>query len=168
MWRSRTMRRPLCSNRARISPVSPRAKASGLTRMSVRSMGAPGSRSGRRGSLVQDRRATRNRLRPRPVVRTRALAAVGVGGALGGLASPAPATGRRRGHLGLAERADPPQRIQRLGAVGARVLELAHAVGAAQVLALGRVVAVRTELEVELVQPRLGGLHLQLALAHVV
>src|SRR4051812_16297 len=37
---SATIFRPLFSNRAMISPVRPRAKASGLTRIKVRSMGS--------------------------------------------------------------------------------------------------------------------------------
>src|SRR3954468_15692435 len=40
MWFSATIFRPLFSNRAMISPVRPRAKASGLTRIKVRSMGS--------------------------------------------------------------------------------------------------------------------------------
>src|SRR5947209_10830050 len=44
MWRMATMRNPLRSNRSRISPVSGRAKASGLTRIRVRCT------SGRAGS----------------------------------------------------------------------------------------------------------------------
>src|SRR5437016_6012626 len=49
---SAAMRRPLRSKRAMISPVSPRLNASGLTRMSVRSIG--------RGRLA----ARRHRARP--------------------------------------------------------------------------------------------------------
>ena len=52
--------------------------------------------------------------------------------------------------------------------VGARVLELAQAVRAAQEVLLDLVVAVRAEEVAELGQPRLGRLHLELALAHVV
>src|SRR4051794_38468619 len=83
----------------------------------------------------------------------------------------APAPPARRGRhardLRLAVRAELPRGVQRLAAVAARVLELAHARGAAQEVLLDLVVAVRAELEVEVAQPRLGGLHLQLALADV-
>src|SRR5207248_11497911 len=41
MWRIAAMRRPLRSKRPTISPVSPRANASGLTRINVLSIGAP-------------------------------------------------------------------------------------------------------------------------------
>src|SRR5271166_4090779 len=41
MWRSATIWSPLRSKRAMISPVRPRAKASGLTRISVRSICVP-------------------------------------------------------------------------------------------------------------------------------
>src|SRR4029450_6741707 len=152
MCASAMMRRPLRSKRATISPVSPRANASGLTRMRVRSMwggspwGAP----------------LRGRLEGRPRLGLEL-------DLLGARAAPAPAAARRgrdARDLGLAVRADPPRRVQRLGAVGARVLELAHAAGAAQEVALDLGVAVRAQEEVQRVQPRLGGLHLELALAH--
>src|SRR6188472_3712300 len=148
MCRSATMRRPLRSKRAMISPVSPRANASGLTRMSVRSIGSLPS------GLLRWRLEGRGRL----------------GFELLG-ARPAPATAARRWRdardLGLAVRADPPRRVERLAAVQARVLELAHAVRAAQELLLDLVVTVRAEDVVHRMHPRLGGLHLQLALAHV-
>jgi hypothetical protein len=50
----------------------------------------------------------------------------------------------------------------------AALLELAHAAGAAQVVGLDLVLAVRAELVVELHEPRLGRLHLELAQPHVV
>src|SRR3954451_22955513 len=45
MWRMATIRRPLRSKRAMISPVRPRANASGLTRMRVRSIRVPFGKS---------------------------------------------------------------------------------------------------------------------------
>src|SRR4051812_27597079 len=81
--------------------------------------------------------------------------------------APAPPAPRRRLHgardLVLAERADRPLGIQGLGAVDARVLELAQAVRAAQELRLHEVVAVRAQVLVQLVQAGLDGLHLELA-----
>src|SRR5512133_537306 len=83
-------------------------------------------------------------------------------------AAPAAAwRGRDARDLGLAVRADAPRRVQRLGAVHARVLELAHATRAAQELALDLGVAMRAQEVVQRVQPRLRRLHLELALAHV-
>src|SRR3954469_8314966 len=103
-----TIFRPLRSKRAMISPVRPRANASGLTRMRVRSTGSPSSRCSE---------------------------FAGLDGRLFVLGTPAPARAPRRDrarHLGLAVRADRPRRVQRLAAGDARVLELAHAVRAAQ------------------------------------
>src|SRR3954471_8782854 len=108
-----TMRRPLRSKRAMISPVRPRANASGLTRMRVRSTTSPSGRGSELG---------------------------GLDGRLFGLGRAAPARAPRRRDrardLRLAVRADRPGRIQRFAARHARVLELAHAVRAAQELAL--------------------------------
>src|SRR4051794_18742095 len=86
----------------------------------------------------------------------------------GGAPAAAPRLGRHARDLGLAVRADLPRRIEWLGAVRARVLELAQAVRAAQEVVLDLVVAVRAQQVAGAVQPRLGGLHLQLALADVV
>src|SRR4051812_17003755 len=119
MCLSATIVRPLRSKRAMISPVRPRAKASGLTRMSVRSMGS--------GSF-QTRKVGDGRREP-----TRRALGPGLGG-LGRGARPARALGGRGGggrdglHLGLAVRADPPVGVERLGAARAGVLELAQAV----------------------------------------
>src|SRR3954464_4756421 len=124
MCLSATMRRPLRSKRAMISPVSPRSNASGLTRMSVRSIGVGvlRSKSGRGRRLER-------------------------GGGLALEVGPpaAPAARQRRvpGHLGLAVGADGPLGVERPGAVAARVLELAHAVRAAQELLLDVLLAVR-------------------------
>src|SRR4051812_45542194 len=99
-----------------ISPVRPRAKASGLTRIRVRSVAMAAQRS----------RATRALLR-RVVHRRRLLRAAATAG------------GRRCGggagdDLVLAVRADLPARVERLGAVAARLLELVEAVRAAHVI----------------------------------
>src|SRR5262245_51098548 len=80
----------------------------------------------------------------------------------------APRLRRDAGDLRLAVRADLPRRVQRLRAGAARVLQLAQAVRAPQEVVLDLVVAVRAQQEAGAVQPRLGGLHLQLTLADVV
>jgi hypothetical protein len=53
--------------------------------------------------------------------------------------------------------------VERLAAVAARVLELAHAVRAAQEVLLHVLLAVRADEVAALLQPRLGRLHLELA-----
>src|SRR5918998_3485751 len=152
MWRMATIVRPLRSKRATISPVRPRAKASGLTRMSVLSMESfqslePGTGSGgcpRRGLGRHGRLVRRG---PPPA-------------ALRG--------GRRCAGLRLAVGAQLPRRVDGLAAREAGVLELAHAARTPQVVALDLVVAVRAQLVVQVREPRLGGRHLQLAEADVV
>src|SRR3954454_17211346 len=154
-----TIFRPLRSKRATISPVRPRANASGLTRIRVLST----KNSFRLGELAALARAfalgvARGFGGDRRLVRGRGAAA-------------APAGGLRRGlalHLGLAVRAQLPGRGDRLGARVAAVLELAAAARTAEVVRLDLVVAVRAQLVVELREARLGGGHLQLAQAHVV
>ena len=144
------MRRPLRSKRAMISPVRLRAKASGLMRMRVRSIGprhpTRASATGVAGERLERRRLLRRRRR----------------------AARAARRGRDAGDLRLAVRAELPLRVERPRAVRARVLELAHAVRAAQEVGLDLEVAVRAQVEVHRVHPRLGGLHLELALADVV
>src|SRR5687768_3391623 len=115
MWRRAAMRSPLRSKRAMISPVRPRAKASGLTRIRVFDMAAQPSRAARPARLER-------RFGGRGLLR-------------GGRAAPAARWRRGRRHLGLAERAQAPLRIERLAAARARLLEPAHAAGAAQVVA---------------------------------
>src|SRR4051794_40909650 len=127
MYFRATMRSPLRSKRAMISPVRPRANASGLTRMRVRSI-----RGGLLRVLLRRRLEGRRRL--------------GLELELVRPAAAAPAAARRgrvARDLGLAVRADAPRRVQRLRAVHARVLELAHAARAAQELALHLGVAMR-------------------------
>ena len=78
--------------------------------------------------------------------------------------------GARRGqagHVGLAVGADRPRLVQRARAADAALLELAQTAGAADEVALDAVVAVRAQRLVELAQAGLGGLRLELALAHV-
>src|ERR671914_535278 len=112
-----TILSPLRSKRAMISPVRPRANASGLTRMSVFSMAGSVSASS----------ATRRLAR-------RGLFGLGLGDVGGDRRlvrrlAPAAARRRRRGRharLGLAERADPPRGVDRLRARVAALLELAH------------------------------------------
>src|SRR3954452_25534784 len=95
-----------------------------------------------------------------------------LGGGLGrralGARAPAPAGLRRaRGgvgaDLGLAVRADPPRRVERLRAVLARVLELPHAARAPEEVILDLRVAVREVQEPGLREARIGRLHLELA-----
>src|SRR4051812_41212101 len=69
------MRRPLRSKRAMISPVRPRAKASGLTRMSVRSIGSGRLAVPERSSLA-DRGSSRRGRDRRLAVRAHAPARV--------------------------------------------------------------------------------------------
>src|SRR3954452_11827656 len=135
-----TIFRPLFSNRAMISPVRPRPKASGLTRIKVRSMGASfrvelGGGLGRRA------------------LGARAPAPAGLRRARGGVGA----------DLGLAVRADPPRRIERPRAVVARVLELPHAARAPEEVILDLRVAVREVQEPGLREARIGRLHLELA-----
>src|SRR5215207_10003108 len=149
MYRSAAIRRPLRSKREMISPVRLRAKASGFTRIRVRSIVSPVYSLSARG--------TRRRL------------GHGVLGRRGATAAPAAARGgRSRPGLGLAVGAQAPGGVDRLTARVAALLEPAHAAGAAQVVGLDLVLAVRAELVVELHQAGFGGLHLELAQAHVV
>src|SRR4051794_4195855 len=141
-----TIRRPLRSKRAMISPVRPRANASGLTRMRVRSMGGCVLLGGLlRGRLVRGGGLEGGSRLGRELL---------VGGR-----SPPPAAGRRRdaGDLGLAVRADAPVGIERLATARARVLELAQTARAAQEVLLDFRVAMRAEEVVQRMQSRLGG-----------
>src|SRR4051794_26338848 len=133
--------RPLRSKRAMISPVRRRANASGLTRIRVRSIYVQLLKvEARRGRLAVARgRPPADASRPRDVVELR-----------------------------LAVGAELPAWVQRLAACQARVAQLARAARAAQELLLDLVVALRAEHVVQVVQSRLGGLHLELALADVV
>src|SRR3954453_10388326 len=112
---SAAMRRPLRSKRARISPVSPRANASGLTRIRVRSIGgllgsgSAGRRLGRSGALRGLGRALRG---------------LGALRALRRLGPAAPAARRLARDLRLAVGAELPLGVQRLAADAAGVLEL--------------------------------------------
>src|SRR3954452_7054965 len=139
-----TIVRPLRSKRAMISPVRPRANASGLTRMRVRSTWFSLVLKGLELGRLDGRR-------------------------LRFLVAPAAAAGGldRPSDLRLAVRAQRPLRVERLAAGHARVLELAMAVRAAQEVPLDLVVAMRAQQVAELMQPRLGRLHLEFALAHV-
>src|SRR5215216_6986892 len=158
MYCRATILRPLRSKRAMISPVRPRANASGLTRIRVRST-----------KILSLRLATLTSLRFRFDVRALDRDLGGDGRLFGRLRPPAAAgrLGWRGLHLRLAVRAQLPGRVDRLAARVAALLQLAHAARAAQVVGLDLVVAVRAQLVVELRQPRLGGRHLELAQAHV-
>src|SRR5664280_831074 len=129
-------RRPLRSNRVMISPVRLRAKASGLTRMSVRSTTVVllemGCGSGGRRLLGGSLRA--GRLARAPTL--------------------APRGGCCHADLRLTEGTDLPCGIKRASARLARILELAHAVWAAQEIPLHLEVTVGTEVVAELGQPR--------------
>src|SRR5215207_4531377 len=140
-----TIVRPLRSKRPRISPVRRRAKASGLTRISVRSMrGSPvGSvRSARRGRALtlgagraldgaRVGRASRSR---------RARAGRGLPGLpRRGRTSRTRAASLGRGRLadlGLAIGTDLPSRVERLGTDAAGLLEASQAARTAQEVAL--------------------------------
>ena len=164
-----TILRPLRSKRAMISPVRLRSKASGLTRIRVLStwllsvgVTARGGRSAvprRRcrpaagGGLAVGRGADRGRARVPARARR---------------SGPARRAGPAWPDLGLAVGADLPARVERLAALGARLLEPAQAARAAQEALLDLEVAVRAGLLVEAFQPGLGGRDLELALAHVV
>src|ERR1700722_7376082 len=131
-----------------ISPVRSRAKASGLTRMSVRStdkLESPPLRSGGRrllGGLLR--------------------------GALTSTAGGASHGCRRRSDLDLTGRAQLPRRVEWPTAGLARILELAHAVRAAQIVLLDLEIAVRTQVIAQLREARLGRLHLELTFPDVV
>src|SRR4051812_49124740 len=94
--------------------------------------------SGREGAQT---RASGAALRLRRKLVRRGLAQLGL--RLAPAAAPARGGLHRAGDLVLAVRADRPVRVQRLGAVDARVLELAQAVRTAQEVALHVVIAVR-------------------------
>ncbi len=180
---SATIVRPLRSKRARISPVRRRSKASGFTRIRVRSISAPLSRvSGQpaEGGRSRPARAWRSAAAWRSAVAwpsgcraARGVAARGpaergcpaalpcAAGAAGGL-------GRRLAHLGLAVGADLPARVERLAADGAGLLEPAQAARAAQERLLHLEAAVLAAEVLDAGQPRLGRGDLELALAHVV
>src|SRR4051812_25510934 len=113
-----TIRSPLRSKRAMISPVRPRANASGLTRISVFSIGEASYERGESGAARRSC-AAGGAARPRALRRHVADRRL--------LGVPAAAARHRRlaGDLGLAVGADLPLGIQRLGARAARVLELA-------------------------------------------
>src|SRR5215470_9376831 len=149
-----TIFRPLRSKRAMISPVRPRANASGLTRIRVRStVGVPFGALSAAALSLRLWLVVRDLSRHGRLVSCRRTAAT-------------TARGLRRRlvlHLRLAERAQLPRRVDRLAARVAALLELAHAARTAQVVGLDLVVAVRAELVVELCEARLGGRHLQLA-----
>ena len=151
---SATMRRPLRSKRAMISPVRPRANASGLTRMRVRSMGVspPGgfvSRARRRRRLVRRRGALLDLAGRLAAARRR-----GTG------ACPAPRP-RSTGRSATAGSSGLPQ-----FAHGS--LSLRMQFGQRRKSFSTCCVAVRAERGSRSPQARLGRLHLELALAHVV
>src|ERR1019366_8958723 len=83
----------------------------------------------------------------------------------------APAAGAARGgharNLGLAVWADRPRLVQRARAARTALLQLAQAAWATDEVPLDPVVAMGAEPAVQLMQARLGGLHLELALVHV-
>src|SRR3954465_5689835 len=96
MYLSATMRRPLRSKRAMISPVRLRANASGLTRIRVRSMQVLSGVVSGGGGRVRGARRLLGR---------------------GAAAASAAGGGRRHGAgLGLAERAQLPGGVDRLAA----------------------------------------------------
>src|SRR3954468_21779485 len=161
---------PLRSKRATISPLRPRANASGLTRIRVLSV----AMARQCGNV---RAAARSASASAPcggVARARfgrlGLGDLGRDRRLVGRLAATPARRRWgwRARLGLTERADAPRRVDRLRARVAALLELAHARWAAQVVRLDLVVAVRAERVVQAGKARLRRGHLQLAQADVV
>src|SRR5258708_17859546 len=193
MWRRATIFSPLRSKRAMISPLRERAKASGFTRIRVRSMcsfaggigsggsGAPAGTGGASRVRASFRTRARRRigrcdrrsrggglglalLGERPLELDLLLGLAGFGGR-GAAAPRARATDAR--HVRLAVRADRPGLIERAAAVDAALLELAQAAGAADEVGLDAVVAVRAQRLVDLVQTRFGGLRLELALVDI-
>src|SRR5829696_6986281 len=160
---------PLRSKRAMISPVSRRAKASGLMRTRVRSKpGLPECRL----AVLAGGRANGFAGRGAPLGGGRATAVgsrggLGPGPGRGGSGRASAGAPLRARDLGLAERADLPARIERLAAAAARLLESPQAARAAQEVLLDVEVAVRADLALELSQARLGGLDLELALVRV-
>src|SRR5438309_4659622 len=163
-----------------ISPVRLRAKASGFTRISVRSIGSfavvgvvrSGARARPPGPSAGP--GPRSRLGRSDGCRFRLLVLVAVQRRvefgqlrLHGSGGAAAALARRRGeagNVGFAVGADRPRLVEWPRAVHAPLLELAQAARATYEVGLDPVVAVRAERLVELVQPRLGRAHLQLAL----
>ena len=162
-----TMTRPLRSKRAMTSPVRPRSNASGLTRISVRSMAA-----GRLGTVTAGARraldgcalgcVARARRGPRLTRRHRS------GRRRGGAARPPSRRLAGLAHLGLAVRADLPARVERLAADGARLLQPPQAARAAEERLLDLEAAVLAVLMLDVGEPRLRGRDLELPLAHVV
>src|SRR3954447_1825203 len=153
-----TMRRPLRSKRAITSPLRPRAKASGFTRIRVLSKRKPpsgmsGSGGGRPRTGGRAAATVPARLAPwRRLLFGREATCGGARPA----SRPAPRGLRGRcgtRDLGLAERADLPQWIERLAARLAGLLELAQAARAAQELRLHAEAAVRAA-RIELREPR--------------
>src|SRR5215212_332806 len=160
---------PLRSNRAMISPVSRRAKASGLIRMSVLSMAGSSDGVGRalaggwadgaaRRSSALDgpaaRRSAGGRRRPRATARR-----------AGARASARPALSAC--YLGLAERAYLPAGIERLAAAPTGLPQAPQAARTAQEVLLDVKVAVGAYLTLELSEACLGGLDLDLSLVDV-
>src|SRR5919109_2388522 len=146
MYCAATIVSPLRSKRAMISPVRPRANASGFTRISVLSIG---------GSVSAAPSARR-------LARCGGLFGLGLrrlGGNRRLVRRLAPAAARRgRGgcaRLSLAVRAHAPRGVDRLRARVAALLELAHAARTAQVVGLDLVVAVRAERVVQAREARL-------------
>src|SRR5688572_28322525 len=137
MCLSATIRSPLRSKREMISPVRLRAKASGFTRIRVRS-----------------------------IVRG-VLSCLGADGRLLLRGRGAPAARGRLADLGLALRADLPARVERLAARGAGLLQPAEAARAAEEALLDVEVAIVTRQVVHVGEPGLGGGDLELALAPV-
>src|SRR5215211_3439879 len=159
-----TIRSPLRSKRATISPVRPRSNASGFTRMSVRSISprTVGDR-GRRGPDAEERRSQTSRPCGRP----------------GGLPRRHRPGGRCRpprtppcslhllADLGLAVRADLPARVERLAADGAGLLQAPQAARAAEERLLDLEAAVLALLVLEIREPGLRRGDLDLALTYV-
>src|ERR671917_180977 len=143
-----TIVRPLRSKRARISPVRRRSKASGFTRIRVRSIDLL---SGQGAGGREDSHPC----------------AAGRAGRFGAAGTGAARLGRRLTDFGLAVGADLPARIQRAGADGAGFLEAAQAARAAQEVVLHVVPAVGALGVLQAREPRLGRRDLELALAHV-
>ena len=152
--------------RARVLRRAARSPPPGVARVSCSSSDSSTTSASMTGAASRSLRSRAALARAVSGLRRRKLGLLGVDRRL--RAPPARAAcGRARRHLGLAVRADRPRLVERARAAHAALLELAQAARAAHEVALDAIVAVRAQRVVELVQARLGGLHLQLALAHV-
>ena len=172
---------PISRSPSKSTPELPQVRVAGRSRQAA--AGAAGAARPLLASRDGSRRAASRAVAPvgavvrsasvRPVASVGPVAAVRFrsapaslrGGPCRSLAVGAPrlAGGPLLAHLGLAVGADAPLRIKRLVAVAARIAQPAFAVGAAQIAALDRVLAMRARLLDPLPQLELGSSQLKLS-----